>query len=51
VTLHNLGVLLVGSERADEGRGVLMRAEALLAARMPADHPWLTAVRTTLAAL
>lgn len=51
VTLHNLGVLLVASSRVQEGTAVLVRAETLLAGRVPADHPRLTAVRATLAAL
>jgi tetratricopeptide (TPR) repeat protein len=51
VTLHNLGVLLFDTGRQAEGRELLARAEALVAARFPADHPRVLAVRRTLATL
>jgi tetratricopeptide (TPR) repeat protein len=51
VTLHNLGVLLLDTGRADEGRALLDRAESLLTKSFPDDHPRVQAVRRTLATL
>ncbi len=51
VTLHNLAVLLLDTGREDEGREFLLRAEALVTARFPDEHPRVLAVRRTLATL